>query len=138
MSGSARVRRLHWAVGILGVVTGSVVVVVLVRLWTSADPNLAAWITSFVVYGVCYAIWELLDLSAAFRNASPRTQWLAIALALVLAIGGGLVYVLWPGSASWYLASLPAIPAFLILLSFPERDDSSRAGDVGDGPWTAP
>ena len=138
MSGSTRVRRLRWAVAILGVVTVAVVALVLVRLWTSADPNLAGWITTFAVYGVSYATWELLGLAAAFRKATPRTQWLAIALALLFAISGGLVYAFWPGPTSWYLASLPAIPVFLILLSFPELDDSSSGGVGGDGPWTAP
>ena len=59
-------------------------------------------------------------------------------LALAFAIGGGIVYLLLPGTASWYLAALPTIPAVLILLSFPRDENQAGGSGSGDGPWTAP
>jgi hypothetical protein len=135
----ARERRLWWAVGTLCTVSAVVVTIVLVRLWSSTDQNVAGWITGFVVFGAAWAVWEALGLSAAFRRASRRTQWVVIVLAFAVAIGGGIVYLLLPGTASWYLAGLPTIPALLILLSFPpDENQPERSGGVSDGPWTAP
>jgi hypothetical protein len=139
MSRSARVRRLRWAVGIFGAIAAGIVALVLGRLWTSADPNVAGWVTTVVAYGAAYAAWEMFELSGAFRRSSGRTQRVVIAAALALAIGGGVFYVLVPGPVTWYLAALPVIPAFLILMSFPDSGEESSTGDFGDGgPWTAP
>jgi peptidoglycan/LPS O-acetylase OafA/YrhL len=135
---TARERRLRWAVGILCTVSAVIVTIVVVRLWSSTDQNVAGWITGFVITGAAWAAWESLGLSAAIRRASRRTQWIVIALALAFAIGGGVVYVLWPGTASWYLAALPAIPAILVSLSLADESRPADSGDIGDGPWTAP
>jgi hypothetical protein len=129
---------LRWAVAVLCAVSALVFTIVLVRLWSSADRNVAGWITGFVVTGAAWAAWEALGLSAAFRRASRRTQWIVIALTLAFAIGGRVVYVLWPGTTSWYLAALPAIPAILVSVSLADENRRAGSGDVGDGPWTAP
>jgi len=135
---TVRERRLLWAVGVLVTVSVVVVTIVLIRLWSSTDQNVAGWITGFVVLGAVWAVSEALGLSAAFRRASRRTQWIVIVLALAFAIGGGIVYLLLPGTASWYLAALPTIPAVLILLSFPPDENQAGGSGSGDGPWTAP
>lgn len=122
----------------LGSACAVVVTVVLVRLWSRGDQNIAGWVTTFVVFGAAWLFWEALGLGDAFRRASRRRQWIMIVLTLALAMGGSLVYVVLPGTASWYLAALPAIPALLVLLSFPRSEQGGGPLDVGDGPWTAP
>ena len=139
MRRTVRERRLLWAVGVLVAVSVVVITIVLVRLWSSTDQNVAGWITGFIVLGAVWAVWEALGLSAAFRRASRRTQWIVIVLALAFAVGGGIVYLLLPGTASWYLAALPTIPALLIVMSFPpDENQPGGSGGAGDGPWTAP
>ena len=134
---TTRERRLIWAVVALGSVCAAIVTVVLVRLWSETDGNVAGWVTTFVVFGAAWVLWEALGLEDGFRRSSRRTQWFVIALMLVLAIAGSLIYVLLPGTASWYLASLPAIPALLVVLSF-RSEESTPSGGFSDGPWSAP
>jgi undecaprenyl pyrophosphate phosphatase UppP len=135
----ARERRLVGAVVALCIACAAILTVVLLHLWSTGDQNVAGWVTTFVVVGAAFLAWEALGFEKAYRRTSRRRQWSVIALTLALALGGSVAYVLWPGTASWYLASLPGIPAVLVLMSFPRNDDE-RAGpvDFGDGPWTAP
>jgi hypothetical protein len=128
-----------WAVVALSVVCSAVVIFFLLHLWSTGDQNLAGWITYFVVFGAAMLVWDVIGLEKAFRRSSRRAQWFVIAGAVALALGGGVAYLFLPGTTSWYLASLPAIPALLVLLSFPRHEDETAGpADFGDGPWTAP
>jgi len=136
---TANERRLMWAVVAFSIVCAAGVTVVLVHLWSTIDQNVAGWITTFVVLGAAFLVWEAFGLDDAFSRAGRRAQRLVIVLVLLLALGGSLAYVFWPGTASWYLAALPGIPLVLVLLSFEWRGEHDLGPlDLGDGPWTAP
>jgi peptidoglycan/LPS O-acetylase OafA/YrhL len=134
-----RARRLRVAVVTLGAVAAVVLVLMLVRLWQSANGNVAGWITTFVVFGAIWLGAEVLGLDRAFVRASSRTRWLVVTAGLALALGGGIVYVLWPGTASWYLAYLPSIPVTLLVI-WSAQDENAEPGPPSytDGPWGAP
>ena len=102
---TANERRLMWAVVALPIACAAGVTVVLVHLWSTIDQNVAGWITTFVVLGAAFLVWEAFGLDDAFRRAGRRTQRLVIVFVLLLALGGSLAYVFWPGTASWYLAA---------------------------------
>jgi peptidoglycan/LPS O-acetylase OafA/YrhL len=137
--GKRREPPLFWALACLAIACVAVAVVLLRALWSSADSNVAAWVTTFVVMGAGFIVVSALGLDKRFRRASSRTQCVVVSFSLLLAIAGGVVYLLWPGPASWYLATLPGLPAILVATFFvDDREDGAGSFDSGDGPWTAP
>ena len=118
----------------------AVLVAGVVFLWWRVGGNIAGWVTGFVVFGLAVLVSELVEAGEAFSAASKRVQRTVIARAVVFAIAGSVAYVLWPGTTSWYLASLPAIPLLLVLtwLDHEAPGSAQPGGFTGDGPWTAP
>jgi hypothetical protein len=139
MTRSARETRLFTAVTLLGIAVVGIVALVLVGLWRGGNDNLAGWVTTGIVMAVLFFGGDLLGLERRFQQARTRTRVAVVVAALVLAIGGGAAYLAWPGSASWYLAALPALPAVLVSTWFsPVTEDEVRGFDGSDGPWSAP
>lgn len=108
-------------------------------LWWLVGGNIAGWVTTFVAFLTGMFIAELLGLEKAFSGLSKRGQWVVIAVALVVAAGGSIGYVLVPGTVSWYVFPLLAFPVILIL-DWLRGDEEAEPGpiDFSDGPWTAP
>jgi len=111
----------------------------LVGLWLLVGGNVAGWVTSFVVILAGFFVAELLGLEHVFSRFTKRGQWIVIGIAVAVAAGGSAGYLLFPGTASWYLFPLLALPLLLILSWLRSADESSSGPiDLGDGPWTAP
>jgi hypothetical protein len=117
-----------------------VVIAGVVFLWWRVGGNVAGWVTTFVVIGLAFLLAEVVGAGEAFSAASKPTQRTIIVGALVLAAAGSGAYVLWPGTTSWYLSALPAIPILLVLdwLRGDEESESGQPAEFTDGPWTAP
>ena len=124
---------------LVAAIGSAVVIAGIVVLWWRVGGNVAGWVTSVAVVGLAFLLTEVLGVGDAFAAASKRTQLAISAGALVLAAAGSIGYVIWPGTTSWYLAGLPAIPIILVL-NWSSGDDSPSGQGSGfsDGPWTAP
>jgi hypothetical protein len=90
-------------------------------------------------FAAAFFLAELLVLERRFLGLSTRGQRLVIGLAVVIAAGGSVGYALLPGTTSWYVFPLLALPVLLIV-DWLRGDDESQPGpiDFSDGPWTAP
>ncbi len=117
----------------------AVVASALICLWWLVGGNVAGWVTTVVAFLTGMFVAELLGAEQAFSRLTKRGQRIVIAVAVVVAAGGSVGYVLLPGTASWYLSALPAFP-LLLILTWLRGDDEPELGpiDFSDGPWTAP
>jgi hypothetical protein len=123
---------------IAGVVT-ALVAAGITCLWWLVGGNVAGWITVFVAFITAMFVAELLGAERTFSRLSKRGQRIVILLAIVTMFGGTVTYVFVPGTASWYLLTLPVIP-LLLVLDWLRSNTESGAGpmEFQDGPWTAP
>src|SRR3954471_24848777 len=104
MTRSARETRLFTAVTLLGIATFVVVTLVVVALWRRGNENLAGWVTTGVVMAALFFAGEALGLERRFQQARGRTRIAVVLATLAVAVAGGVTYLAWPGSGSWYLA----------------------------------
>jgi peptidoglycan/LPS O-acetylase OafA/YrhL len=127
---------------VVGSIAAVIVVVAafgIVSLWWLVGGNAAGWLTSLAAFAAAFFLAELLVLERRFLGLSTRGQRLVIGLAVVIAAGGSVGYALLPGTMSWYVFPLLALPVLLIV-DWLRGDDESQPGpmDFSDGPWTAP
>jgi uncharacterized membrane protein YgaE (UPF0421/DUF939 family) len=62
-------------------------------------------------------------------------------ITIAVALAGGVVYLAWPGSWSWWIGSLFALPLCVLLAVRAGRDTRGARSDFDDpaaGPWGAP
>ena len=120
------------------VVVGSVATVVL--LWLTVGGNAAGWAT-FILLPLAFGIVVgATDLDLRFLHLRKPTRTAVMAIALALAFAGGIVYLFVPGTTSWWLLGLAALPILFMeeLLREDADGDSPPGGGISDGPWTAP
>jgi hypothetical protein len=121
--------------------TGCFVAAGLAYLWVRVGGNVAGWATVFVAFGGGFLIGDVIGVSDAFIHASARARQVLIGVGLVVAAAGSVGYALWPGTGTWYLSTVPAVPIVLMigwLTKLDGNDDATSASEFTDGPWSAP
>ncbi len=120
------------------VVVGSVAVVVL--LWLTVGGNAAGWATFILLPSGFGLVVGATDLDLAFKRLPKAVQTAVMAVGVALALAGGIAYLFVPGTTSWWLLGLPALPIIFMESWLLEDSDGGTpsGGGISDGPWTAP
>jgi hypothetical protein len=107
-------------------------------VWLVMGANAAGWITTFIAAFAFMGVDALLGAETWYKRA-PRARDRRVVLlgAFALAVCGSIGSIVWPGTLSWYLIGILAIPLMFVLLWGRSDDDISPPGGA-DGPWTAP
>jgi peptidoglycan/LPS O-acetylase OafA/YrhL len=123
---------------LVSVVLGSVSAVVV--LWLTVGGNAAGWATFILLPLASGIVVGATDLDLHFLRLRKPVQTVVVAATVALALAGGIVYLFLPGTTSWWLLGLPAIPILLMAhwLGEDSARDPSSGGGVSDAPWMAP
>jgi hypothetical protein len=103
----------------------------------------AAWPGVAGYFVITLLMFPLLILigDAAQRVLPYRVQW---AVAIVLALLGGAIYLLWPNDQWWFYAALGTLPLCALAWQREERlreergDPERTPTGFADGPWGPP
>jgi hypothetical protein len=88
--------------------------------------------------GVGFAL-DYLGVNTWARRASRSTRWLLVVATSLIALVGGIAYVIWPTDTAWWLTGVAAVPATLLLLAWSEDDEGKGTNGFADsGPWVPP
>jgi hypothetical protein len=106
--------------------------------WWLVGGNTAGWVITILGFVAVIFIDAGLDAKERYLRGSARLRRGVLAAAVVVAVVGSAIYILWPGTLSWYLIGVFGIPVIWVLHWGRSDDDPALPADFSDGPWTAP